>query len=30
MPPLGTVMVDDEAVAVFRKWIAELNAEEGQ
>ncbi|MGN6488760.1 MAG: hypothetical protein ACTHLT_13225 [Devosia sp.] len=30
MPPLGTVMVDDEAVAVFRKWIAELNADEGQ
>lgn len=25
MPPLGTVMVDDEAVALVRSWIATLN-----
>jgi hypothetical protein len=27
MPPLGTVMVDDEAVALFTRWIAELRTE---
>lgn len=30
MPPLGTVLVDDEAVAVVTKWIAELKVKEGQ
>jgi len=25
MPPLGTVIVDDEAVALVRSWIATLN-----
>jgi mono/diheme cytochrome c family protein len=30
MPPLGTALVDDEAVAVVRKWIMELGADDGR
>jgi hypothetical protein len=30
MPPLGTVLVDKEAVALFTTWISELTADEGQ
>lgn len=30
MPPLGTALVDDEAVALVIKWITELEADEGQ
>jgi hypothetical protein len=29
MPPLGTVLVDEEAVALLRKWIIELEADKG-
>ena len=25
MPPLGTELVDDEAVALLRRWIAEVD-----
>lgn len=30
MPPLGTALVDDEAVALVNQWITELEAEKGQ
>lgn len=30
MPPLGTALVDDEAVALVTKWITELKADNGQ
>jgi hypothetical protein len=30
MPPLGSALVDDEAVAIVTKWITELEAHEGQ
>jgi hypothetical protein len=30
MPPLGTVLVDYEAVALLKKWIVELEAEKGR
>jgi hypothetical protein len=30
MPPLGTQLVDDEAVALVTRWITELEAHEGQ
>lgn len=30
MPPLGTALVDDEAVALVTRWITELGADEGQ
>jgi hypothetical protein len=29
MPPLGTALVDEEAVALVRKWIIELKADQG-
>ncbi|RYG86399.1 MAG: hypothetical protein EON59_10090 [Alphaproteobacteria bacterium] len=29
MPPLGTALVDDEAVALLTKWITELEADRG-
>ena len=28
MPPLGTELVDDEAVSLLRRWISELEAPE--
>ena len=30
MPPLGTALVDEEAVALVTKWITELEADKGQ
>lgn len=30
MPPLGTALVDDEAVVLVTKWITELKADKGQ
>ena len=29
MPPLGTELVDEEAVSLLRRWISEVEAEEG-
>jgi hypothetical protein len=28
MPPLGTELVDDEAVSLLRRWITELDGSE--
>jgi hypothetical protein len=30
MPPLGTSLVDDEAVALLRRWISELPKTTGE